>query len=203
MTTFATKLNPYSLSPDRPVRRLAPTPPERVELHDPAIRVMTDLKRVKLVTIGPDDTIDFALQVMIHAEVRMLAVMDKDDVLLGLITSRDIMGERGVNASQREQLPHNQVMVRHVMTPRRDITVLHMDDVAHAHVRDVIMVLREAGRQHTLVIEQQEGSDDCILRGVFSVTQIGRQLGMEIVAGGAAQTFAELERILYPQLEMS
>jgi len=203
MTTFVTKLNPYPLSADTPIRRLTPPPPERVNLHDPAVKVMTDLRRVKLATIGPDDNIDFALQVMIHAEVRMLAVLDKDDVLIGLITARDIMGERAINASNSEELPHNRVLVRHVMTPRSEITVLHMEDVEHAHVRDAIMVLREAGRHHTLVVEQEPDSGRCVLRGVFSVTQIGRHMGMEITPGGAAQSFAELERILYPQVGMT
>ena len=46
MTTFVTKLNPYPLSADTPIRRLTPPPPERVNLHDPAVKVMTDLRPV-------------------------------------------------------------------------------------------------------------------------------------------------------------
>jgi hypothetical protein len=36
-----------------------------------------------------------------------------------------------------------------------------------------------------------------IVRGIFSTTQIGKQLGMEIQPTGRAQNFAELEALLF------
>jgi hypothetical protein len=72
-----------------------------------------------------------------------------------------------------------------------------MDDVADARVGDIVATLRGAGRQHAIVLDKDENSGQESLRGIFSVTQIARQLGVSIESDGKAQTFAELERALY------
>jgi len=203
MATFMSQLQPVSLDPRMSIYRIPPAPAERVTLDDPATKVMTDLRKVKLVTIALDDPIDFALQVMMQAEVRLLAVTDATDQVLGFVSAFDIMGERPINVSQRERIPRDGVQVQHVMTPRSAIHPLDMRDVERAHVRDVLLVLRAAGRHHILVVEQDPATEHYLLRGVFSATQIGRQLGISIEPEGTAQSFAELEQILYPAREVA
>ncbi|WP_028989180.1 CBS domain-containing protein [Thermithiobacillus tepidarius DSM 3134] len=170
--------------------------PKIVTPDSPAIDVMTDLKRVTAVTIAPDVPIDAALQKMIHAEVRMLLVTDQKHEVVGLITARDLMGEKPVHFASQERLPRERILVEHIMTPQPDIQVLHMEDVLHSRVGDIIMTLREAGRQHALVVEPDGLDKSQVIRGIFSTTQIGRQLGMEIQPTGIVQNFAQLEAVL-------
>jgi hypothetical protein len=47
-----------------------------------------------------------------------------------------------------------------------------------------------------LVTETPEGNDYEVIRGIFSTTQIGRQLGYPVEAGERANSFAELEQVL-------
>jgi CBS domain-containing protein len=165
-------------------------------MNDPARKVMTDLARVKAFTVSPTTLIDDALQKMIHAEVRLLIVTDLTDAVLGLISANDIMGERPVSVSFIERIPHKEIRVEQVMTQRDEIEALRLDDVEDASVGDILVTLRGAGRQHAVVRDTDEDTGQEILRGIFSLTQIARQLGVPVEPNHKAQTFAELERAL-------
>ncbi len=166
----------------------------RVRLEDEAVRVMTDLHRVPPATVHPEVTIDEAMQRMIHIGVRMLFAVDTFGDLQGLITARDILGEKPVQVAAEHQQPRDQVRVRDIMTPRGRIEVLDFAEVERSCVGDVVVTLRNSGRQHALVQEENAGRTG--IRGIFSISQIGRQLGVEIEANGVVQSFAELEQLL-------
>jgi CBS domain-containing protein len=184
------------LAADTVVFRYRQGLPASVTMQDAAIDVMTDLTRVKVFTVAPDTLIDDALQKMIHAEVRLLIVTDPLDTVLGVISAYDIMGERPVSISVTEQIPRSTIRVDQIMTPRDQIGAVRMDDVLDACVGDIMATLRYEGRQHAIVLDRDEDGQE-ILRGIFSVTQIARQLGVSLEPDGKAQTFAELERALY------
>ena len=61
---------------------------------------------------------------------------------------------------------------------------------------DVVATLRLAGRQHALVVEEvaDAPSGQVTVRGIFSLTQIARQLGIPSQqVHDIARTFAEIE----------
>jgi len=60
-------------------------------------------------------------------------------------------------------------------------------------VGHIIATLKEAGRQHALVVDRDQLTREEIVRGVFWATQIGRQLGVPNLSFEVAQTFAEIE----------
>lgn len=186
----------YTLRPNTSFYRYGQGLPKRVTPDSGALDVMTDLKRVKAVTITPDATLDNALQKMIHAEVRLLLVTDAQGTVLGLVTARDVRGEKPVNYLARTRSAREEIRVEHIMTPNEKIQVLHIDDVTRASVGDIILTLKEAGRQHALVLEKSASGEGDIIRGIFSITQIGKQLGVDIQPSGRVQSFAELEAVL-------
>ena len=178
--------------------------PETVRLSSPALDAMTDLRRVKAVTIAPATPVNTALQKMIYAEVRLLLVTDADDIILGVITARDIMGEKPVNYAAESRVPREAVLVEHIMTPAEHIQALKISDVLRASIGDIILTLKEAGRQHALVVEAAASThvagthapNSETVRGIFSTSHIGRLLGVEIQPTGRVQNFAELETLL-------
>lgn len=188
------KLESHSLTQDAPVLRYEEVRPPVISHDAPATEVMTDLKHVKLVTVDTKSGIRDALDLMMHAGVRMLMVTDREGIS-GIITSRDINGEKPVDFVSRHRVARDQVKVADIMTPRRDIDVLLLSDVINARVGDIIVTLREAGRQHAIVVERAT-TGEMMLRGIFSATQIGRQLGIAIEPTGKVQSFAELETVL-------
>ena len=82
------------------------------------------------------------------------------------------------------------------MTPHEMLEVIQMRDVLDASVGQVIATLRCARRQHAMVVEPNEGDSCQAVRGLFSSSQIARQLGVAVHVGDIVQTFAEIEASL-------
>lgn len=169
------------------------TSPAQIKLTDPAMHVMTDLKEVMAVTIGPEKTVDAARERMLRHRVRLLLVIDDQETVLGLVTSTDILGEKPLQHMQKSGGKREDVLVHHIMTSQENLEVLCMKDVATAKVGHIVSTLKQCGRQHALVVDT-EGSDQVQkVRGIFSTSQVAKLLGTEIQAVGIAQTFAEIQ----------
>ncbi|MBS3916100.1 MAG: CBS domain-containing protein [Sulfuritalea sp.] len=166
-----------------------------VTLESPALDVMTDLRRVQAVTIGPDATIPAANKAMQRNNVRSLLVADERRCILGIITSTDTLGEKPMHIVRERGVLHEDVLVRDIMTTRDYLEVLDIDDVRAAEVGHVVATLKWTGRQHALVAEKDPAGRQMI-RGIFSATQISRQLGEAIQTTQIASTFAEIEAVI-------
>ncbi len=169
--------------------------PERVTLDDPAVSVMTDLKSVSVVNVRAMTSMDKANAKMIRYGVRLLLVLDDADKVMGLLTATDILGEKPMRFLQNMGGTHADITVRDIMTPQRELEVLKLQDVLGAKVGHVVATLKQAGRQHVMAVEENaDGSQ--VVRGLFSATQIARQLGVKIQTTEVARTFAEIEAVI-------
>lgn len=196
MTTFVHTLNTVDLKPDSIISVNPPARLETLSTNDPATMVMTDLTHVRVITIKPDDTIEFASKLMEYAGIRMLVVTDQAGSLLGLVTARDVLGEKPMNIMAHDKINHHDIQVKQIMTPLQELDPLHFREVAHATIEQVILHLRDEGRQHAIVIDELSDNSGQYLRGIFSATQIGRMLGIDIPAGNQVQSFADFERLI-------
>lgn len=167
---------------------------ESVTLDQPAISVMTDFALVTAQTVLPLESIETARAKMIHHGVRLLLVTDDQNQILGLITATDLTSERPMRVIQTQGIRHVDVLVKDIMTPREKLDVICMDDLQVAKVGDVVATLQGQGRQHALVVERQADRSQ-VLRGMFSASQIGRQLDMPIHPVPVARTFAEIAQL--------
>ncbi len=167
----------------------------RVELDSPALAVMTDLQTRRAVTVRPEASLALAEVLMRATGVHLLFVVDSSGMFHGLLTSRDLHGERALAAAARERAAHDALLVSQVMTYADQVEAFDLDAVSHTRVRDIVNVLRDHGRQHMLATETR-GDGTTIVRGIFSVTQIGRQLGLRIDYNERAQSFAEIEHLI-------
>src|SRR5688572_5701961 len=152
---------------------------DRAQLDSPAIDVMTDLAKVTAVIILAGDTVDEAHRRMVQRGVRMLLVVDQDRKVMGVITATDVSGEKPVQIAVQQGLHRDEVLVRNCMTPCASLQVLDLERVRTAKVGHIVATLKQAARQHTLVVERIAGNG-VRLRGIFSTTQIVRQLGINI-----------------------
>ncbi|MEK6747885.1 MAG: CBS domain-containing protein [Pseudomonadota bacterium] len=167
--------------------------PRSVTAIDPASLVMTDFNITQPFTIAPSATIAQANDKMIACGVRLLFVIDAPSKLVGLITATDILGERPLLYISEHGGTRDGILVGDIMTAREKIQTLTMDDVNHASVGDIVETMKQFGRQHILVIERYADDTRMTVRGMFSTTQIARQLGETIEALPRAATFAEME----------
>jgi hypothetical protein len=165
-----------------------------VSLDSPALDVMTDLSKVAAATIEPSAPIAAANEYMIARAVRSLFVTAGGQ-LLGLVTTTDILGERPVRVLHARGISRSDLLVSDVMTPVDSIVAMRIEDVRAAKVGHIVASLKQAGRHHELVAEQLPGGKTCI-RGIFSASQIARQLGVPLQITELARTFAEIEEAL-------
>jgi CBS domain containing-hemolysin-like protein len=186
--TLDTHTLPGDTALDRPRQEMR----ESVKLSDPALHVVTDLSKVAAMTINPCASIDNASERMIASNVRLLFVTDQYFNVMGLITARDITGERAVLYMQEHGGKREDIMVRDIMTPRHRIEVLDYEDVAQAKVGDVVETLRRLGRQHALVMKRGEGEQIDRISGIISTTQVAKQTGEDISVIGLPTSIADL-----------
>lgn len=182
--------------------------PERVTLESPALEVMTDLKRFPALAVEPEASVEAANARMIRYGVRLLFVTDPEDRIVGLLTATDILGERVVQAMQTRGVSRQEILVREIMTPHQRLEAINIEDVLGAKVGHILSTLKQAGRQHAIVVQvhvttfherlttlEQRPSVQTVC-GLFSTTQIARQLGLPLQSPLIATTFAEVEAML-------
>lgn len=81
--------------------------------------------------------------------------------------------------------------------PNKQGTAGLLDEVLRASVGDIVATLQDVGRRHALVIDNDVRTGKDSIRGIFSATQIGKQLNQPIEINGVAHTFAEVEVALH------
>jgi len=163
--------------------------PEHVNLGDPAISVMSDLSKVSVVVARPTASMESANTKMIRYGVRMLLVLDSNDQVAGLLTASDILGEKPMRFLQNMGGTYTDIMVRDIMTTQRELDVLKIDDVKTAEVGQIVASLKKSGRQHSLVVQEGDDGRQTVC-GIFSITQIARQLGTDL-----QQTLADVDAL--------
>jgi CBS domain-containing protein len=185
--------SPLSLQPLAAAARISDaTPPSRVTLDDPAISVMTDLQHVSVASTTPEEPIEEAHAVMIRRGVRLLFVLDPAGAVEGVITATDLLGEKPVRFMQERGVPHSEIRVGDIMTPAAHLDAVGLPQLASMRVGHVVATMRAVRRQHLMVSE--EGGRR--IRGLFSATQVARQLGVELQTTEVARTFADIEAAL-------
>lgn len=167
-----------------------------IKLDDPAVAVMTDLKKVSAVTIAARAPIEAANTRMKHRGVRLLLVVDDGDTVVGLITSTDTYGTKPIQHIQKHGGAYGDILVQDIMTSQDKLEVIEMDDINRCRVGNVVATLKQAGRSHALVVDHHDQENRQVIRGIISASQIARQLDIEIPATEIAQTFAEIEALL-------
>ncbi|HEX4929019.1 MAG TPA: CBS domain-containing protein [Burkholderiales bacterium] len=191
------------LGRDAGFRRPTAPLPARVTLESPALQVMTDLSRLAPALIRPRAPLAGANDFMIRRGVRLLLVVDYRENVLGILTATDLLSERPMRVAIERALTREELTVADVMTPAERVEVIELADVESAHVGHVFETLRRAGRQHALVVDHdalpparplEPARWRTMVRGIFSLSQIARQLGIAVQPGAeVARTFSEIE----------
>ena len=182
-----------TLAPLAAAARVAQPPaPARVSLDDPALSVMTDLAATAAAITHPDEFADKAHALMLERGVRLLFVLDRESRLAGVITATDLLGEKPMRIVQSHGIARSQIRVAELMTPAGSLEAIPFAEVSHMRVGHVLATLKSVGRQHLLVTDE----DGRRVRGLFSASQVARQLGLPVETFEVARTFADIEAAL-------
>ncbi len=169
-------------------------PSKKVTKDAPALSVMTDLRIITPFQINSSANIQEANSKMLACGVRLLFVHNSQDQLMGLITSKDILGEKPMLFVQNNGGTHADITVNDIMTPLEKLDAIPFEAIEKATVGDIVSSLENCKRHHMLVLQTRE--DRTCIRGIISITQVSRQLGQEICQTQRAEGFAELNKAL-------
>lgn len=178
-------------TPSQSISVSDPSRPTKLRYDSPATDAMTDLRRIHPVSISAAESLDQAHTTMIVCGVKLLFVRGENGDLKGLITARDLAGEKAILTAQNSNQTVPDLSVGDVMTSLPDLEFLSFPEVARAEIGHIIATLKAHGRQHALVVDQRDGAMKVI--GLFSTTQIARQMGIAVIDPVKATTFAEIE----------
>lgn len=165
-----------------------------VNITSSALEVMTDFHHSPAITIASDISIDDANAKMISFGIRSLLVTNAHGHIIGIVTATDILGEKPMKHLQQRGGRHQDITVHDVMTVSANLFFVHINDLKNAKVGHILQTLKQSGRQHTLVLEEDEAGNE-LVRGIISAAQIARQLGVAHHAD-VARTFGEIEDAL-------
>lgn len=163
--------------------------PERdqiTSLESPALEVFTDFRKHQPQLIDADLSVDAVEQHMIRAHVKLKLVVDRQERVVGVVSFRDLRGERFQHLLGRNTAPDD-IKVRDVMVPTEELRALAYTELASARVVDVVETLRSEHCQHFIVVDDELG----VIRGVLSASDLARRLHVPIQISHAP-TFAEI-----------
>ena len=196
MTSIYRTLLHHTIETDTKLNRRTTNRPTNVSLDDPAVQVMTDFNDIIPFSIEPDASINATNDKMIACGVRLLFVTDNDGNLLGLVTTTDIKGEKPVQFMKDHSGKFEDILCKDIMTRAERLDALQLKDIELARVGDIVETMKLFRRQHILVTDKPKDAEHETIRGIFSTSQIGRQLGFHIEYSERANSFAELEKAL-------
>lgn len=169
--------------------------PPSVTFDSPAIEVMTDMSRVPPATIRADGTLTEANHSMLARGVRLLIVVNSEKQVEGLITTTDTLGDKSLRVAQRLQSTPAELLVSDLMTPVHAVEAIAIDDVKRASVGHVVASLKADGRAHAIVVGMGVDGKQHLM-GIFSASQVARQLGVPLPTHEVARTFSEIEAVI-------
>ncbi len=197
MTKSYSPLNIVALKPDVTYYQYQEAP-ELVHWNDPALQAMIDFRFTKAATVNPEESIDIALLNVKNSTSHVLLVINREQQILGLIDAEDLMGEKPVRAIQERRLARADVTVRMVMTPKSEVVALDFEQLRHAKVGHIVQTLHAHKHHYALVVKIDETTGAQVIRGLFSTSQLSKQLGQDVSsAPPEALSLAELQHGLH------
>jgi len=148
----------------------------------PATLAMSDFRSAPLVTTRCDTPIGAALDQMKHSGARFAFVVDRDQRLLGSVTSYDIQGERPMQhmlsvGCTESTCAWGDVQVENIMEPLANWRVLELAHAVRMTVAEMAQLLAESGQRYLVVVEPAIDGRTRQIRGLFSAARVQALLG--------------------------
>ncbi len=169
--------------------------PELVHMEDPAVSVLIDFTKTPTHTILPSETLDHAINEMEINGVHLLLVINNDGFLEGIVSSEDTWGEKPIKIIQERRIHRDQVTVKMIMTPLSEIAALDFAVIKSAKVGNIVKTLSSRKQNYALVISPNANEPAQIIRGIFTTSQVSKQLHTNIAdIFNQAESLSELHK---------
>lgn len=148
---------------------------EKVSRDSSAMQVFTDFRVYEPLVIDATTTAVEAENMMKRSHVRLKLVIDENGSFKGVVALEDLSNAEIIK-KVAEGYNREELQVADMMRKRQDLKVFDFHELEAMTVYDVLVVLRQYGHQHCLVVEREHHQ----IRGVISASDIARKLKMDI-----------------------
>lgn len=154
--------------------------PELVHFYDTARSVFFDFSKNTPPLIPPQTKIDEAIHDLRLLHLPMLLVEDKGKII-GLIGQEDLLSEKPLRLMQEKSIDRNEITVEMLMRPHHKILVIDINNLKNAKVGHIVKTFKEHSVSYILVVKKSKGEKH-LIKGLFSASQISRQLHADITS---------------------
>ncbi len=177
MATEYVSLSAFSLANCTSYDKPQPLPTV-VHIEDPARDVFFDFLIIKPLVINAHQYMHEAKKIMENRTLHVMLVLDDNSSeFIGIIALEDILGTKPVQLQRTYNIELKDLFVKHMMVARDKLVAIDYHNVETAKVGHIIKTLHELN-QHFLFVTEKSPEDGSIrLRGIFTDTQINKQLG--------------------------
>lgn len=138
-------------------------------------------------TLDPGVTAEAAEIAMLYSHTNLQLVTDAHHNLLGIISIRDINGDKMLATAAAMGVSRQDLTVRDLMTPVTHLSYLKHETLTKATVGDLVAILEHQKQRFLVVIDHYEQ-----LCGLICADEIARLLGRELNILPVANHFGEV-----------
>lgn len=171
-----------------------------VTLDDAATAVMTEFRKVRALTIHGAATMERAYDKMITNWVRLLLVVDSRNRVVGLSKSTDVEGEKPLRIIQDRRIRRAEILVPDVIAAGAARSARHGRRAVRS--RGPRRGNPESGGTPPRPGGGLGRKGNQTVRGLFSCSQLEKQLGQDIETTEIARSFAEVGNLPVPRSSM-
>jgi hypothetical protein len=91
---------------------------------------------------------------------------------------------------------HREIEVGHIMEPVAEWVVVLLPAVSRLRLRHVAAMFQETGRRHLVVVDPANGQRAATVCGLFSATQLERELSLTMAELPRAERFVDIQQAL-------
>ena len=168
--------------------------PAIAHMNDPAKSILIDFTKVLAQTIPPHEKVQQALLNMQYGRLKFLLVIDNEEKLVGLVSSKDLQGIKPGRAAQKSNINLTDVTVGMVMKPIDELQAISYSALSNACVGHIAKIIHEKGVEHLLVIHNKRKASAPMVRGIFAAGIISQYLGENISGDLSSDNLADIQK---------
>jgi len=165
---------------------------ENINLESSAFEVFTDFRIERPFMLEQSVSIGDATLMLQRAHVRRKLVIDADEQFRGVISLADLLSSKVMRTIESTGLKREDMTIADVMIRKEDLQAVEFQEFQHAKIGDILMIMKQFGEEHVLVVEGESRS----IRGIVSSTDIARKLHQTVNIEERANSFSEIYQAL-------
>jgi len=153
----------------------------KLSLSSPAAVLVDAFLDRKPISVHADDSLKDTHHLMHAMKISVCLVENSRNEVIGIVTKRDLMGQRAVAYATKSATPIADLSVRDVMIPRSSLFCISKEQARAASVGEVVATIKRLGDTYILITDNQVNSS--VIQAVVSTSDVDKLLDTHLMLG--------------------